>query len=400
MPGIAAWKGLIHQLIDGQYLLEALTDCGSDQAEFVGRHEGRRITVTLIAPPPESFEEVRSQLRAAERLQHGNLLRVIRTGQWVVPGMDLLYLAAESPDQTLADLLRAGPLPQTSARELLAEVGAGLEYLRRNGLAYRGLDPHTVVRAGSQWKLADYGCIEPIATPEDDRPLSAEEIAVRLKCSTAKPVAPPPPQREPVISAPVAAVAAPAQSAARPPLDWSRLASVMTLVLVAALFTVWWRGSAPHAEPAKAPQRAETVTPAPKAVQPAPLRPSPMPAKPAEDGSQARALPEQTKPAPATTPAESDAAGLADYSSSQMDGRVTASGERFDSNSLTAAHPTYRLGTRLRVTNLGNGRSVIVRVNDRGVLRRGYAIRLTERAARDLGFAGRGSAQVKLEVVP
>jgi rare lipoprotein A len=82
-----------------------------------------------------------------------------------------------------------------------------------------------------------------------------------------------------------------------------------------------------------------------------------------------------------------------------MDGRRTASGDRFDSGSLTAAHPTLPFGTRLRVTNLANGRSVIVRVNDRGGFRRGYLVRLTRRAARELGFTRSGSTAVGVEVM-
>ncbi len=90
---------------------------------------------------------------------------------------------------------------------------------------------------------------------------------------------------------------------------------------------------------------------------------------------------------------------MADYISSSRDGQRTASGERFDSRALTAAHPSYTLGTRLRVTNLENKRSVVVRVNDRGGLAGARVIHLTERAARDLGFWRKGRARVRIERV-
>ena len=66
----------------------------------------------------------------------------------------------------------------------------------------------------------------------------------------------------------------------------------------------------------------------------------------------------------------------------------TASGERFNPSSLTAAHRTHRFGTMLRVTNLRNGRSVVVRVNNRGPFVRGRVIDLTPAGTRALGFSG------------
>jgi rare lipoprotein A len=81
------------------------------------------------------------------------------------------------------------------------------------------------------------------------------------------------------------------------------------------------------------------------------------------------------------------------------DGQKTANGERFDPNALTAAHPTLPFGTRLRVTNLATGRSVTVRVNDRGPFVPGRIVDVSYSAAASLGMVGRGVAKVKLEVV-
>jgi rare lipoprotein A len=75
----------------------------------------------------------------------------------------------------------------------------------------------------------------------------------------------------------------------------------------------------------------------------------------------------------------------------------TANGERVVSSKLTAAHKSLPFGTRVRVTNRHNGRSVVVRINDRGPFIRGRVIDLTPAGARALGFSG--LAQVTLEVI-
>ena len=80
-------------------------------------------------------------------------------------------------------------------------------------------------------------------------------------------------------------------------------------------------------------------------------------------------------------------------------GTKTASGERFDPNELTAAHPTLPFGTRLRVTNQHTGRSVTVRVNDRGPYVPGRVVDVSYAAAEQLGMVDRGVAPVKLDVV-
>lgn len=81
-------------------------------------------------------------------------------------------------------------------------------------------------------------------------------------------------------------------------------------------------------------------------------------------------------------------------------GRLTASGERFDMHALTAAHPTLPFGTRLRVVNLRNDRSVEVRVNDRGPSVPGRIIDLSYAAARALGAVRAGIVPVRLTVLP
>ncbi|MBR0833536.1 septal ring lytic transglycosylase RlpA family protein [Bradyrhizobium manausense] len=77
----------------------------------------------------------------------------------------------------------------------------------------------------------------------------------------------------------------------------------------------------------------------------------------------------------------------------------TASGERFDKNELTAAHPTLPFGTRLRVTDVSSGRFVTVRVNDRGPFIRGRVVDISPSAAEALGMVDKGLANVRLDVV-
>ena len=81
----------------------------------------------------------------------------------------------------------------------------------------------------------------------------------------------------------------------------------------------------------------------------------------------------------------------------QKGGSKTASGEAFSPAKLTAAHRTFPFGTMVRVTNIGNGRTVIVRINDRGPFSKGRSIDLTPAAARELRFSG--LTPVTLEVV-
>lgn len=91
--------------------------------------------------------------------------------------------------------------------------------------------------------------------------------------------------------------------------------------------------------------------------------------------------------------------GIASWYGSDFHGRKTANGEFFDKNELTAAHRTLQMPSLVRVTNLENGRSLIVRVNDRGPYKRGRVIDVSERASELLGFKQNGTAKVRLEVL-
>src|SRR5437762_5511070 len=92
--------------------------------------------------------------------------------------------------------------------------------------------------------------------------------------------------------------------------------------------------------------------------------------------------------------------GTASWYGEGFVGKPTASGEPYDMYQLTAAHPSLPLGTFVKVTNLRNRRSVVVRINDRGPIVPGRIIDVSYSAARALKFQGQGTQRVRLDVVP
>lgn len=91
--------------------------------------------------------------------------------------------------------------------------------------------------------------------------------------------------------------------------------------------------------------------------------------------------------------------GIASWYGSRDQGRLMACGEPFDEHEMIAAHRTLPLGTRVRVTNLRNGRSVVVKIKDRGPNVRGRVIDVSRAAAHKLRFTGRGLTPVKIRVL-
>ncbi len=91
--------------------------------------------------------------------------------------------------------------------------------------------------------------------------------------------------------------------------------------------------------------------------------------------------------------------GVASYYALKFHGRKTANGDIFHKDSLTAAHKTLPFGTLVRVTNLKNNKSVIVRINDRGMHGKKRIIDLSQAAAKEINMLGSGLVKVKLEVL-
>jgi rare lipoprotein A len=93
------------------------------------------------------------------------------------------------------------------------------------------------------------------------------------------------------------------------------------------------------------------------------------------------------------------AVGVASWYGEDFHGKRTANGETFDMNSFSAAHPSLPLPSNVRITNLGNHRSVVVRVNDRGPFVSGRVIDVSAKTAKALGFYDDGLSKVKVEYV-
>lgn len=94
--------------------------------------------------------------------------------------------------------------------------------------------------------------------------------------------------------------------------------------------------------------------------------------------------------------ASSPQTGMASY---YVSGKKTANGERFNPEAMTAAHRSLPFGTQVRVRNLRNGSSVVVRINDRGPFTRGRIIDVSKAAARKLGFVRQGVVRVEISVL-
>ena len=111
-------------------------------------------------------------------------------------------------------------------------------------------------------------------------------------------------------------------------------------------------------------------------------------------------LPQAKETAPQPEAPKVKQIGNASWYGPTQNGKETASGETFDQNELTAAHPTLPLGTKAVVTNLENGKSVRVTINDRGPHAKGRKIDLSRAAARKIGMTKKGVAKVKIEAQP
>src|SRR3954471_571731 len=94
-----------------------------------------------------------------------------------------------------------------------------------------------------------------------------------------------------------------------------------------------------------------------------------------------------------------DETGIASWYGPDFHGKYTANGETYDMNDLTAAHHTLPLPSLVRVTNLDNGRSIVVRVNDRGPFAKGRVLDMSRRGAQLLGYEQSGTAKVRVQIL-
>lgn len=146
--------------------------------------------------------------------------------------------------------------------------------------------------------------------------------------------------------------------------------------------------------PAAVPSAGKRSSRASRAAQPASRSAD---AKPAEPASPEESADTPSNPDFALVPSrDSDQQGLASWYGPGLHGRLTASGERFDKEELTAAHRSFAFGSRVCVRSAATGRTVVVRINDRGPFAPGRVIDLSQAAAQELGMVGLGIKPVEL----
>ena len=416
----STWQDLLGTQVAGRYILRDLVYAGRRQAEYVGAavDDGEvPVSVALIEPEPGEVEQELAAIARAKQLQHPNLLHVLDGGECPVESTRMLYIVTEAAQGTLAEVRAAGPPPEPAA--LLEDLLAALEWLHAQDLIYRTLDPDTIVRVNGRWKLSDLsqvhssGQFEPAPASRTAPPEAASGLVLPAWDSWTLgvllrdllPQIQPAPfdaivrgclepdyQRRLTLGGirrllrpePAPPAAAPARS------RWLIVliaAAVVLSIVVFALLLRHPRTTPPPAAVHPAP-RAESKPSPPAPITPAAPRPSPFPDK--------NSPTPKAEAAPAATDQQT---GRAEYFSDDLEGQLTASGERFSNAGMTAASRQFPIGTRLRVTNLKNRHSVTVRVNDRGPSRRGVIISVTRRAAEQLGFVKDGSARVRIQVL-
>ena len=410
----STWQDLLGTQVAGRYILRDLVYAGRRQAEYVGAavDDGEvPVSVALIEAEPGEVEQELAAIARAKQLQHPNLLYVLDGGECPVEGTRMLYIVTEAAQGTLAEVRAAGPPPEPAA--LLEDLLAALEWLHSQDLIYRTLDPETIVLVNGHWKLSDLsqvhssGPFEPAPAGRTGPPEAGSGLilpawdswTLGILLRDLLPQTQPAPfdaivrgclepdYRKRLTLTAIRALLkpAPALEPTRPARSRSRIILAAAAVALCVLaFALLLR----HREttPPPAPPRVES-RPAP--VAPSTPRPSPFPEK-------VRPATPKATPEPAATDEQT---GRAEYFSDDLEGQLTASGERFSNAGMTAASRQFPIGTRLRVTNLRNRRSVTVRVNDRGPSRRGFIISVTRRAAEQLGFVKEGSARVRIQVL-
>lgn len=446
---IGAWEQLAGSVLEGRYRLERLICAGERQAEFLacpvdGSEPEQALSITVIEPDEESSEQLLAAIETARQLRHPCLLRIVGGGRCSTPFGTLLFVATEQTDGSLAQALESGELAGGSAEAIAADLSSALGYVHSRGLVALSIEPDTIVRTEGHWKLADLGRLQrpeefaPAAgmpAPEymppeaESGPLAPGwdvwalgrvlQLVLAKQGDTPEPaplnaivrgcLEPDPCKR--LSAREIGALIEKAQTPAAAParirsrVVWALACAGVALVVVLAIL---WRGgrqvpTAAAKPPAAALSPVLTRAPRPSpfsgavdAPQPKPQRrvAATQPVEPAE----ARVTPAvERKAAPVATGEEQT--GRANYFGDNLNGQLTANGETFSNEALTAAHRNLPFGTRVRVTNLSNSKSVVVRVNDRAPLRQDYIIQVTRAAAGQLGFLQAGSARVKVEIV-
>ncbi len=417
------------------------------------------LSVTLIVPDEVDFEQQLGQIQTAQRLVHHNLLRVLDGRQCTMNGTSLLFVVTETAAVTLAEVVSEGPLDSAEGTALIKDLVGGLNYIHGSGFVCGSLEPETIVHAGDVWKIGDLSQLHRLSTfdngiaadsktpaeasvegleygmdtralgailsaslAEDVRriPVFQEIIAGCLESDPAKRLSTEEISR--LLESPQASdVGPPKAPSAGQPGDVSGRRVLLTLAVVVfaalLLFAVLAK-VAFRKLPAPAPAKSAVArVPARTVLQPE-SRPSPFSSNrdtTSRPAPQPHLPPSVSAPSPPPQPqpaskAESAArsvsqdtgegdVGRANFFADSLVGQRTASGELFSNQAMTAAHASLPFGTKVRVTNLKNNKSVQVRVNDRLPPGQSVTITVTRAAAEQLGFMDAGFARVRVEPV-
>jgi TonB family protein len=148
------WEG---RTVDGVYPLDNFLGGGDDSAVFLTRYESRRAAIKLVPGDPENAEAQLARWRAASKLSHLNLLRILSTGRSEMDGMPLLYVVMDYAEENLAQVLPERPLSTAETRAMLDPTLTALDYIHRQGFVHGHLKPSNVMAVDDQVKLSSDG---------------------------------------------------------------------------------------------------------------------------------------------------------------------------------------------------------------------------------------------------
>jgi len=163
------WNSLEGKSLPGSYLLEALLRVEGDQAWF-SAHCRQRPVVVLVAPAGKNGIQLSTNLEAASRIRHPNLIALERTGRARMEGLTLVYAVLEATEENLADVLRERPLTADETAQITERLVAALGAIHEHGMVHGRVTPANVFAVGETIKLRS-DCIsntaESVADPAD-----------------------------------------------------------------------------------------------------------------------------------------------------------------------------------------------------------------------------------------
>ena len=149
------WKQFQGQMVDGTFLLSEYLGGSDISGVFLtAMPETPKLAIKLVDADPVTDAACLARWKFSETLSHPHLLRIVRSGRCELNGVEVLYVAMEYAEESLAQILPQRPLTQEEAREMLPSVLDALDYLHGNGLVHGSLWPGNIMAAGDQLKLS------------------------------------------------------------------------------------------------------------------------------------------------------------------------------------------------------------------------------------------------------